>query len=279
MLPTPLNVKAFLSNFSHFTLQNQPHLTLLHAQWKEARKMTLGASEIASAAGVVGAYESPYSLFIKKKRPELLMHTEMEHEALQWGTFYEPFARRELMDFVAPSVVDVHHPSLLLMNEDNNFSCSPDDILVWQHDQDDDGYLQYSRTTPILVEYKCPYSGQIPHVVPAHHYAQLLTNMFILQIKYALYVCWVPKTNMRVWLVPFNENSWNELYARAHHWMYSHCLPNVPPAKRMKPGTKLNFPELDDLEYIFDCYEFQKDNLPVSDMRRKITEVVFSKRL
>jgi hypothetical protein len=214
----PYNMTKFVEHFPH--LKDQPNLSVAKEDWIAYRARGIGASEIASAANVNGAYLSRMALYDLKTHPRV----EISNPALEYGTEHEPYARKAFLDLFSPLFEEIFHPTLLEADFDSCFFCSPDDVVIY-------------NGVPFLVEYKCPYSKMIYPEVPDHHYAQLVTNMRILRAHAAFYVVWTPD-EMRVWFVKYSYGSFMLLYDSATVFWDKYLAKGKRPP-RTKKGCKI----------------------------------------
>lgn len=186
------------------------------------RSNGIGASEIASAANVAGAYLSRIALFNLKTNPA---YVEVSNIVMEWGNVHEPMARLFTLSLVSPLIENFFHPAVVCSPLDNFLFCSPDDVLILKN------------KTKMIVEYKCPYSG-IPYPeIPDHHYTQLLANMAILMCPVALYSVWTQR-QLKMWCVPFNAEVWLEVRERVKEFNDKYIKTNTCP-KRSAKGDKM----------------------------------------
>jgi hypothetical protein len=203
----------------------QPYLYISQGgpTWTQVRKGRIGASQVASAANVEGAYVSRGRLWDTIKG----FHEDPANPALEWGTRMEPEARKSFERLFGETI-----QLGIVMDSDDRKCCSPDGI--WE---DDDGLID-GVPGPWVVEYKCPFTCQVYPDVPMHHQAQLLSLMRICDVPRALYCVWVPHLPLAVWRVAFCPQQSARLEVRVDDFLEEFVEKNVRPPKS-KPGTKL----------------------------------------
>lgn len=227
----PFDMATFVSYVPSITVVPQNYLEEeKKGEWDRARG--IGASEIASAANVEGAYMSRMALFdLKTKKYPPIIPTQLNF-ILQWGNDHEPTARLLTLTLISPLVHAIFHPSIVMCPFDKNLFCSPDDFVVLSLECNLPR-LEELKTQNMIVEYKCPFSGVAYHEIPSHHYAQLLTNMKILDCQLALYSVWT-QTELKMWIVSFDETAWEKLYSSATDFIVNYLDTNTRPPRTQR---------------------------------------------
>ena len=191
-------------------------------EWQYVRKslIWLGASEMAAACNVKGAYESPNAIFQRKKFSREPKENEFKQRILDYGTRMEKEAKEKLLD-------------LFMLHSDNPEGDRESwwETGLWVYEDDMrigcslDGYWFPWDDEPVPIEIKCPWNGEHYDQIPEHHKPQLLTIMTILKRKRCYYVTYCPNNKrepLRMWKVRMNrkmKNYWNALYSAACNFM------------------------------------------------------------
>ena len=133
------------------------HSTGLKQNSTEARKNTIGASEVAALTGH-SPFETRKTLLLKKIQPV----TMQSNVACCWGTHFEPITRKYLEKKHSVQVFG-HSVSLNLAKDHplyQKVTCSPD------------GYFINKDNLITLLEFKCPFKRKIAMYRIPHHYSQ-----------------------------------------------------------------------------------------------------------
>lgn len=159
--------------------------------WFNARKGKLTASNFGAAAGV-----NPYCTRKKALRLQLGMEKfSGAIDACIWGTKNEKNAIKDYMVRTGNVVVSkgfYTHPDYPWLGG------SPDGLVG------DDG----------IIEVKCPFYKQVPHVIiPPHYYCQVNGLLEILDRQWCDYVSWTP-TAMKIYRVYRDRDLWAHLLER-----------------------------------------------------------------
>lgn len=217
----------------------QPYLNVEQRgpTWTAARKGRLGASDLAAAANVEGAYKSRGMLWdhIKNGPPE----TDATNPALKYGSDMEYWARKEFLE-MHEGMGAFFDVGLVIFDEDPRFCASPDGI--WVESCRPKWFPRWEPEDPRwLVEFKCPYSRVKYGDVPPHHRAQLLAQMVITGINKCLYCVYVPEAEekMDVWAVLYDDDAWTVIYDRGVDFLEDYVDKGIRPPNA-KRGTKFS---------------------------------------
>ena len=154
---------AQVETFTNFLKARSTGLKQKSSGWVEARRNTIGASEVAALTGH-SPFETPKSLLLKKIQP-----TSMQSNVTcAWGTLLEPIARKYFEKKYSASVFG-HSVSLNLAKDHplyKKVACSPD------------GYFLNKDNSIVLLEFKCPFKRKIAmHRIPHHYTRQIQTGL------------------------------------------------------------------------------------------------------
>ena len=152
---------ANVQEFMNFLKSRSTGLKQKSADWVNARKDTIGASEVSALTGK-SPFETPKTLLQKKIQPPA-MHNNV---ACTWGSLFEPIARKYFEKKHSVSVFG-HTLSLKLAENDPLFgkvTCSLD------------GYFLNSDNELVLLEFKCPFKREIAkNRIPSQYSDQIQT--------------------------------------------------------------------------------------------------------
>lgn len=228
---------------------------------------TLGASEVASAAGVIGAYHSRPALWrikkgLQKQEVNVMMHYGIETEIIAIKQLIRQLTGEEVegrQEMFGQFCLFAWNPGRWICEDDQRYRCSPDGIffdelgsldLLWQ-DVVQRANKDLSQLPPPrnswLIEIKCPFSG-LPYDVPkSNHLAQILMQMHITKIHRCLYVVYTPNHDLKVhaYVVLYDKGVWQQLKARADDFLRMVQQNIVPP----RLGSKWHIP--------LQCYEVE----------------------
>ena len=143
---------AQVQTFMNFLKARSTGLKQKSSGWVEARRNTIGASEVAASTGH-SPFETRKSLLLKKVQP-----TSMQNNvACAWGSLFEPIARKYFEQKHSASVFG-HSVSLNLAKDHplyKKVTCSLD------------GYFLNKDGSIVLLEIKCPFKRKIAmHRIP-----------------------------------------------------------------------------------------------------------------
>ena len=149
--------------FQAFFQKRQTGLVQRSKAWVEARRYTIGASEMAALTGK-SPFDTPRSLLRKKLDPPDLS----KNVACAWGTLFESFAR-SYIEWKHNTRVFGHTTSLNLPPEHplyGKVTCSPA------------GYFQGLDKSPVLLEIKCPFNRRLAvNKIPSLYRDQVQTGL------------------------------------------------------------------------------------------------------
>ena len=156
-------MSANVTAFKAFLKERQIGLEQRSKAWLNARKHTIGASEIAVLTGA-SPFDTPSTLLSKKLHALDLS----KNVACGWGKLFEPFARAYI-EWKHNTLVFGNTISLNLAKEHplyGKVTCSPD------------GYFQALDGSIILLEFKCPLKRKIAvNKIPALYRDQVQTGL------------------------------------------------------------------------------------------------------
>ena len=133
---------ANVQDFMNFLKSRSTGLKQKSADWVNARKDIIGASEVSDLTGK-SPFETPRTLLKKKIQPPA-MHNNV---ACAWGNLFEPIARKY---FEKKHSVSVFGHTVSLNNAEN-------DPLFGKVTCIADGYFLNSANELVLLEFKCPF--------------------------------------------------------------------------------------------------------------------------
>jgi putative phage-type endonuclease len=147
--------------------------------WLEARKMKISGSRIASVLSTKNAFQTRAQLmqeFLNDYHgiPKESV-SEFTQKIFDWGNEHEQDAIRM---FEEQFNCEVRHHGFIPHPDIDYIGMSPDGTAVLP-----DG-------TKVLVEAKCPWSGQVPDEVPAYYEDQCQLGMEVMNIDHAILCYW-----------------------------------------------------------------------------------------
>lgn len=144
--------------------------------WHNARKKTIGGSEIASLIGE-NRFKSPEQLFIQKiactlDPEEAALHVFKGNFATYWGTVFEEIISEH---FIAEHKIDqIYGENIFIYDEDNPVSFSPDGLAIIDDEI-------------VLLEFKCPSSNNSIRKPPVYYLPQVKYGLCKIEMaKYGL---------------------------------------------------------------------------------------------
>lgn len=182
------------------------------AEWHEAREGRLTGSVFPAAIGI-----SPYMT-----RPELWRQMTGKapkfagNEMTDYGTAHEDDAR---FAYECETGKVVQETGFWVHPEHDWLGCSPDGIVVGTCD---------------LVEFKCPFNGQVHPAVPAHYMAQIQGQLAITGAIWCDFVSWTP-ADMSVIGVAYESGYWAWMFPMLEEFMDYVRRDVEPPRLKAKP--------------------------------------------
>lgn len=195
------------------------------SEWLTARQAGLGASEVAAALGLPGAYQTPWQVWARKTG-RLNLHSDPS-EPMMLGNALEPWLVEQAANLIIGCRY-VHQPADRLYQSDEHpwMLASPDAVAV------------YHPFENRVVECKVagihePWSAEDweTDLVPLRYEVQVTWQMETLGLRTEGYVVGlVAGFGLRCWTVPYNTGTAAELVAQAGEWWQRHIVEDREPA-------------------------------------------------
>lgn len=213
--------------------------------WFNARKGKVTASRFGVAAGIC-----PYTSRGKALRQELGLEEnkmgEVGVKACQWGTVNE---KNAVKDYMIRTGNVVTHMGFAIHPEYDWLGGSPDGLVG----------------TEGMIEVKCPFVKQVPHVtIPPVYYCQMNGLMEILDREWCDFVSWTP-TEMKVYRVYRDKPLFDYLsdrYSTFYAFMKRGC-PHVPRVTSKEKEEVLTRIRQSDSHTRYDFWHYNEPGCPL----------------
>lgn len=204
------------------------------AEWLTARQAGLGASEVASALGLEGAYETPWQVWARKTG-RLTASTDVS-DAMTLGVELEPWLVEQASRLTG---MVVYQSSARLYRSKSApwMLASPDALASPGARSDHGGFI--SADAPVdLVECKTaglyePMAARdwTEDLPPLRYEVQAIWQMAVTGIRSRVHiVALVPPWGLRCWVVEWDAAAEHALVDRATDWWETHVVGDREPA-------------------------------------------------
>lgn len=180
----PLHKIYLCAQLRHYLMSNVGCHKQGTEEWKKAKEVTIGGSEIATVLGL-----NRFSTITELLYGKLGLIPRKRDIKMQWGKVFEPL----ICEYVERDKdVEILGQDLFVLGKKSNQSYSPDGLGVMLVDINNNGTTnlpklevlsEESNSSPkkeyrtILFEFKCPYNRLLKGGVPEYYLPQVLTGL------------------------------------------------------------------------------------------------------
>jgi predicted phage-related endonuclease len=233
------------------------------AEWLEARRKTLGASEVATALGLVpdsDVFSRPIDVWLEKTGAERV--TPISRARTTAGNRLEPVVRDWYKELAGAAL---EQPNTLRHPEHDWVSCTPDSLAL-------DSAGKVVRNVQVKVvgaraSFAWPGQSSIdeetgslilnpPDGIPQYYRVQVEWEMGILNALYGVeethLVTLLGGTDLRIYEIDRDQELWSALFDSARKFWFDHVIADVPPppdgSEAFKKYLTRRYPQVERIE-------------------------------